>query len=157
MEIINYAATLANPGLYTTSFVAGDLVIIARLDESNRMGYTTFLGSASSLFPPAGINLNINKQTASYTLQLSDSTTNPGTLVEMNVGSANNITIPPNIFPIGAQVLVASYGTGQTTILAGAGVTLRSSGGKIKLSAQYSLGTLIQRALNEWYFSGDIA
>jgi hypothetical protein len=97
-----------------------------------------------------------NRQTASYTLVLGDA----DKLVEMNVGSANNLTIPLNssvAFSTGTQILLAQYGAGQTTIVATSGVTIRSNGAKLKLNAQYSGATLIKIAENEWYLFGDIA
>jgi hypothetical protein len=97
-----------------------------------------------------------NRQTASYTLVLSDA----DKLVEMNVGSANNLTVPLNssvAFATGTQILLAQYGAGQTTIVATSGVTVRSNGGKLKLNAQYSGATLVKIAENEWYLFGDIA
>ena len=56
-----------------------------------------------------------NRQTASYTLVLSDA----DKLVEMNVATANNLTIPASVFAAGNQILLAQYGAGQTTIVAG--------------------------------------
>jgi hypothetical protein len=97
-----------------------------------------------------------NRQTASYTLVLSDA----DKLVEMNVGSANNLTIPLNssvAFPTGTQILLAQYGAGQTTVVATSGVTVRSNGGKLKLNVQYSGATLVKIGTNEWYLFGDIA
>jgi hypothetical protein len=97
-----------------------------------------------------------NRQTASYTLVLSDA----DKLVEMNVGSANNLTVPLNssvAFSTGTQILLAQYGSGQTTIVATSGVTIRSNGAKLKLNAQYSGATLVKIAENEWYLFGDIA
>lgn len=97
-----------------------------------------------------------NRQTASYTLVLSDA----DKLVEMNVASANNLTVPLNssvAFSTGTQILLAQYGAGQTTIVATSGVTIRSNGGKLKLNAQYSGATLIKIASDEWYLFGDIA
>jgi hypothetical protein len=96
-----------------------------------------------------------NRQTASYTLVLSDA----DKLVEMNVGSANNLTIPLNssvAFLTGTQILLAQYGAGQTTIVATSGVTVRSNGGKLKLNVQYSGATLIKIDTDEWYLFGDI-
>jgi hypothetical protein len=96
-----------------------------------------------------------NRQTASYTLVLTDA----DKLVEMNVATANNLTIPLNssvAFPTGTQILLAQYGAGQTTVVATSGVTIRSSGGKLKLSGQYSGATLIKIDTNEWYLFGDI-
>ena len=97
-----------------------------------------------------------NRQTASYTLVLSDA----DKLVEMNVGSANNLTVPLNssvAFATGTQILLAQYGAGQTTIVATSGVTIRSNGAKLKLNVQYSGATLIKIATDEWYLFGDIS
>jgi hypothetical protein len=99
--------------------------------------------------------ITTNRQTASYTLVLSDA----DKLVEMNVATANNLTIPLNssvAFPTGTQILLAQYGAGQTTVVATSGVTVRSNGGKLKLNVQYSGATLIKIAENEWYLFGDI-
>lgn len=96
-----------------------------------------------------------NRQTASYPLALTDS----DKLVEMNVASANDLTIPLNSsvpFIIGTQILLSQYGAGQTTILPTGGVTLRSALGKTKLTSQYSGATLIKIATDEWYLFGDI-
>lgn len=96
-----------------------------------------------------------NKKATSYTLVLGDAYK----LIEMEVSTANTLTIPTNTsvaFPLGTQILVSQLGTGQTTITPAVGVTLRSSGGKTKTSAQYSMCTLIKRGTNEWYLSGDI-
>jgi hypothetical protein len=96
-----------------------------------------------------------NRQTASYTLVLSDA----DKLVEMNVASANNLTVPLNssvAFSTGTQILLAQYGAGQTTVVATSGVTIRSNGAKLKLNAQYSGATLVKIAENEWYLFGDI-
>ena len=97
-----------------------------------------------------------NRQTASYTLVLSDA----DKLVEMNVATANNLTVPLNssvAFSTGTQILLAQYGSGQTTVVATSGVTIRSNGAKLKLNAQYSGATLVKIAENEWYLFGDIA
>lgn len=96
-----------------------------------------------------------NKKATSYTLVLGDAYK----LIEMEVSTANTLTIPTNTsvaFPLGTQILVSQLGTGQTTITPAVGVTLRSSGGKTKTSAQYSMCTLIKRGTNEWYLSGDL-
>lgn len=97
-----------------------------------------------------------NPQTASYTLVLGDA----AKAVEMNVASANNLTVPPNSsvpYPIGTVLEVLQYGAGQTTIVAGAGVTLRSPGGRLKIAAQYGAAALRQRATDEWTVEGNLA
>lgn len=97
--------------------------------------------------------ITANRQTASYTLVAGDA----DKLVEMNVASANNLTVPASTFSAGTQILLAQYGAGQTTIVAGSGMTIRSNGGKLKLSAQYSGATLVFISATEAYLFGDIA
>ena len=99
--------------------------------------------------------ITTNRQTASYTLVLGDA----DKLVEMNVAGANNLTVPPNssvAFSIGTQIMIAQYGAGETTVVAGSGVTIRSSGGKLKLNVQYAGATLTKIATDEWYLFGEI-
>ena len=99
--------------------------------------------------------ITTNRQTASYTLVLSDA----DKLVEMNVATANDLTIPLNssvAFATGTQILLAQYGAGQTTIVPTSGVTVRSNGSKLKLNVQYSGATLIKIGTDEWYLFGDI-
>jgi len=96
-----------------------------------------------------------NAQTASYTLVLSDA----GKFVTMTVASANNLTVPPNAdvaFPTNTRIDLAQLGAGQTTIVAGSGVTIYSSGSKLKLTGQYSAASLIKLATNTWLLAGDI-
>lgn len=125
---------------------------------STEIGYVNGVTSAiqTQLDSKTSKLVTTNRQTASYTLVLSDA----DKLVEMNVASANNLTIPLNssvAFSIGTQILLAQYGAGQTTIVATSGVTIRSNGGKLKLNVQYSGATLIKIATDEWYLFGDIA
>ena len=99
--------------------------------------------------------LTTNRQTASYTLALTDN----GKLVEMNVATANNLTVPLNssvAFPIGTKIDIAQYGAGQTTVVATSGVTVRSAGGALKLAVQYSGASLVKIGTDEWYLFGDI-
>lgn len=97
-----------------------------------------------------------NRQTASYTLVLADA----GKVVEQNVASANNLTVPLNssvAFAVGTVIELWQYGAGQTTVVATGGVTIRSSGGKLKLTGQYSGASLRKIATDEWSLVGDIA
>jgi hypothetical protein len=99
--------------------------------------------------------LQQNSQTASYTLALSDA----GSLVKMNVASANDLTVPPNssvAFPIGTQILVLQQGAGQTTIVAGSGVSLFSKDSNLKLSARWCVATLIKLNTDNWLVVGDL-
>lgn len=92
---------------------------------------------------------------ASYTLALSDA----GKIIEMNVATANNLTVPPNssvAFPIGTVIGIDQLGAGQTTIVAGSGVTIRSAGAIVKLANRYSTAVLRKRATDEWILAGDL-
>lgn len=95
-------------------------------------------------------------QTASYTLVIGDA----GKLVTMSNASANNLTVPPNssvAFPTGTRIDVIQKGAGQTTVVAGAGVTLNSKGSALKLTGQYSGCSLIKYATNSWFVVGDLS
>lgn len=90
----------------------------------------------------------------SYTLALSDA----GRLVTLNNAAAITLTIPTNAavaFPAGTRIDLVQYGAGQVTV-GGAGVTIRSSGSKLRLAGQYSGATLWKKGTNEWLLIGDI-
>jgi len=91
----------------------------------------------------------------SYTLAASDA----GKVVEMNNASANTVTIPPNSavnFPVGTIIEIFQLGAGQTTIAAGAGVTVVSPNSKTKIGYQYGSAAIRQRATDQWSLEGDI-
>lgn len=96
-----------------------------------------------------------NVQTAtSYTLALSDAFK----LVAMDSASANALTVPPNTsvaFPVGTRVDLSQDGAGQTTIVAGAGVTIRSRH-TLLLAGQVAKATLIKRGTNLWDLVGEL-
>jgi hypothetical protein len=92
----------------------------------------------------------------SYTLVLTDA----GKMVTMTNASANTLTVPPNAdvaFPTNTRIDVLQYGAGQTTIAAGSGVTIYSSGSKLKLTGQYSGATLWKKDTNTWVLIGDLS
>jgi len=94
-------------------------------------------------------------QVASYTLVLGDD----GTIVQMNVGSANNLTVPANssvAFTIGTQIIIQQQGAGQTTIVAAGGVTLSSTPG-LKLRAQNSGAVCVKYSTDAWFVFGDLS
>lgn len=89
-----------------------------------------------------------------YTLVLGDA----GRMVTLSNAAAITLTIPTAAavaFPVGTRIDILQYGAGQVTV--GGSVTIRSVGGKLKLSGQYSGATLWKRATNEWALIGDIA
>jgi hypothetical protein len=97
-----------------------------------------------------------NTQTGTtYALAIGDASKS----VEMNNAAANTLTVPPNssvAFPVGTVIEVCQLGAGQTTIAAGSGVSIKSPGGKLKLTEQFSSGSLRKRGTDEWVLTGDI-
>jgi hypothetical protein len=99
--------------------------------------------------------LATNDETASYTLVLADA----AKVVEMNVASANTLTVPTNAneaFAVGTQILVLQVGAGQTTIAGDSGVTVNSAGGGLKLLSQWSSAVLVKRGTDAWVAIGDL-
>ncbi len=97
-----------------------------------------------------------DRQTSSYALVLADA----GKVIEMDVASSNTVTFPANAavaFPIGAVIEIVQYGVGNTSFLAGAGVTLKSSGARFRLTTQYSSAIARKRDTNEWIIAGDLS
>lgn len=180
-QILQLRINGTNNGTYTdyaNSAVYGDFASsTARLTITNRYGYlVNDLDEYSAghtytnrwAFYNAGVNDNnyfagktiltvkYNRQTDSYTLVNADRSK----MVEMNVATANNLTIPLNSsvpFAIGTQIEVAQYGAGQTTILATSGVTIRSASGNLKIAAQYVAVSLIKIGTDEWYCFGQLS
>lgn len=109
-----------------------------------------------------GINelaaLQINAQTGSYTLALSDAAK------MVTLTNASSITLNINTdaavnFAIGTQVLLYQGGAGQVTIAATTpGTTnVRSQGSKLKIAGQYGVAGVMKIAANEWVAFGNLA
>ena len=93
--------------------------------------------------------------TTSHTLTLADA----HKFVQFDNGSAIAVTVPTNAsvaYATGTQILFSQHGAGQVTFAGAGGVTVRSAGGKLKTTAQYSMGSLIKIATAEWYITGDL-
>lgn len=105
---------------------------------------------------PQGVNpaTSFNQQTGTtYTLVLADDSKG----VELSNTSAITLTVPLNssvAFPIGAQITLVQTNTGQVTVVGAGGVTVNATPG-LKLRAQWSSATLLQRATNSWLLIGD--
>ena len=131
----------------TSSTTAGRISFNSTLDK-------LYVGDGSTAVEFAGSSLITNAQTGSYTLVINDK----DKVVEMNVGSANNLTVPLNssvAFPIGTQINIVQTGAGQTTVVATGGVTINATPG-LKLRAQWSGATLIKRGTDTWVLVGDL-
>ena len=101
--------------------------------------------------------LSFNAQTGTtYTLVVSD----VAKLVTTSNAAAVTVTIPPSVFSAGNQINVQSIGVGLTSFVAGAGVTITSTGASAAapiLRARYSACTIICTAANVFTVVGDIA
>lgn len=145
----------------TSSGLSGQMVLGAHSGFKFVTNGTERLRVASTgriSLPAGGIleaPISTNAQTTSYTLVLTDA----GRLIEMNVASANNLTVPLNssvAFPIGTKIDILQTGAGQTTIVATGGVTINSTPG-LKLSAQWAAASLIKRGTDTWVLVGNLS
>jgi hypothetical protein len=113
--------------------------------------------TAAELDAVATAMIALNAQTGtSYTAALGDD----GDLVTLDNASAITFTVPPNssvAFGIGTQINVMQLGAGQVTITAGAGVTLRSAGSRLKTNGQYAVATCCKIATDTWVVIGNLA
>ena len=113
--------------------------------------------TAAELDAVATAMIAINAQTGTtYTTVLADD----GKLITADNGSAIALTIPPNssvAYGLGTQINIMQLGAGQVTITAGAGVTLRSAGNKLKTNAQYAVATCAKIATDTWVVVGNLS
>lgn len=96
-----------------------------------------------------GISINTGT-TSTYTLVAGDANR------VVTFSATTTVTIPASVFSVGDQVNLLQTGTGQVTVAAGAGVTLRSEASRVKTRAQYAMATVICIATNEWVVLGNV-
>lgn len=112
--------------------------------------------TAAEMTAVATAMIALNAQTGtSYTAVLGDD----GKLITLDNGSAITFTIPPNgtvAFGIGTQINFMQLGAGQVTLTPGAGVTIRSSGSKLKTNGQYAVATCVKIASDTWVAVGNL-
>jgi hypothetical protein len=129
----------------------------ATLERTDRLAIADFNGStydSKYLTGAEVVQMSGVKYSASHTLNLDNSYY----MVEIDSSSAQTVTIPLNgvvPFPVGTVIYVCQLGTGQVTIDAAVGVTLRSSNAEYKTNGQYSVIVLRKRLTNEWVMWGD--
>jgi hypothetical protein len=91
---------------------------------------------------------------SNYNLQASDK----GTVIRMNSGTDQDVTVPDSIFTAGDTVQVMQVGAGEVEIVAGGGVTLRSPvSSPYTIAAQYGIVQLLWISASECYISGHVA
>lgn len=114
-------------------------------------------GGATSGTVTLRLKLAFNAQTTTgYTLVVSDL----NKLVTLDNSSSINLTVPPSVFSAGDVVNISQIGTGQVTLLQGAGVTINSTGATStspKTRARFSAASIVCTTSNTFLTLGDIA
>jgi len=112
----------------------------------------TIAGAASAASVTSAITTEVEvPKTASFTLTAAEA----GKMVTFNAASGVTCTVNSSVFAAGNRVDILQLGAGQVTFAGSA--TRRSSGGKTKLSGQYSGATIWFISATEYVLFGDIA
>lgn len=109
--------------------------------------------SATEFVAPGSLPIKTITAT-SYTLDSADA----GYLLVFTAGSAVTVTVPPNtaeVFGQGDPVLMFQKGTGQVTLVAGSGVSIRSTDGLLATRTQYAVIGLAYLGDDEWLANGE--
>lgn len=111
----------------------------------------------SALLPAAVSQSSLSKTiTSTASTTYSTASTDAGTMVQTTSASAVAITIT-NTLVAGQFVDFVQYGAGQITFSAGTGVTLVSSGTKLKTSAQYAVASVQCLSSGVYLLFGDLS
>lgn len=142
------AMWVANPGYWVFRTVYS---VYNKADSKIYIYTTTWQAYAVA----ANTKTTLNTQTASYTAVLLDA----GKTLLMDSASANTVTIPPESsanFDLGTFIDVVQLGTGQTSFVAGSGVTIRNPFSALTLSEQYASARITKIAADTWLVSGNM-
>lgn len=107
---------------------------------------------------PDETSSSIVSVTSNKTLSLTDA----GTLQQASASSPASITItvPTNAsvaFPVGTEIEIVRYGTGDVTIAPATGVTISSVNSIKRISDQYATVGLKKMTTNVWLLTGSLA
>lgn len=154
-KIARYSVDLTTPGWEYYTPKSGWQTWSTADAKAYRFNGTTWVeeSSGGGGGGPSGTEVNVQTGTA-YTLVLADAFK----MVTMDNAGTNTLTVPPNTavaFPANTRIDLGQDGAGQTTIVAGAGVTIRTPE-TLKLRKQWSKASLIRRAANVWDLVGDL-
>ena len=109
-------------------------------------------------YPISGLSksvLSINSQTSNYILLPTDQ----NKLIEMSASTNISVTVPAYSavsYDIGVQILLVRGGSGEVSVVADSGVTIKSVTNYLSLNNQYSPATLVKVDTNTWYLFGDL-
>jgi hypothetical protein len=168
-NVFSASATAANT--LTVAGIASQTGKLLKLDDSTGTqkfavspdGTLTFQdGTTQTTAATYDPNLVVNTQTGTtYTVVAGDAQK----LVTLANASAITVTIASNAtqsLPIGTQVTLSQYGTGQVTVVGASSpnpvtiVSTAATAATPKSRAQYSTMTLIQTSTDNWLVVGDI-
>jgi len=96
---------------------------------------------------------SVVQKTGSYTFALADA----DNFIYSNSSSALTFTIPTNAsvsFPIGTEIHIYRFGSGELSIAPASGVSLSSDGGKRNVSAQHTAVTIKKILSDTWVLIG---
>lgn len=83
-----------------------------------------------------------------------------GQLITLDNAGGETITIPANAttaFAIGDQLNFMNLATGTATFVAGGTAVIRSAGGKLKLTTQYAVCTVLKIDTDAWVMVGNVS
>ena len=95
----------------------------------------------------------------SYTASTTLAAVNIGNFLNMNSTDDLTVTIPLDdnlIAPVGVELEICRYSTGNVTVVGESGVSVLSSSGSTAIGNQYGCVTLKKLAANTWLISGDL-
>jgi hypothetical protein len=105
---------------------------------------------------PRGELPGVNAQTGTtYQFVIGDK----GYKITMSNAAANAVTIPSNAtvpFPLNSRIEVSQIGAGQTSLVAGGGVTIQSINSWLKLAGQYVGVICTKTGTNTWLVEGSL-
>jgi len=113
--------------------------------------------TAASMSALSNSLISINAQTGTaYT----PGTADVGKLITLGNAAGETITIPANAttaFAIGDQLNFLNLATGTATFVAGGTAVIRSAGGKLKLTTQYAVCTILKWDTDAWIMVGNVS
>lgn len=97
--------------------------------------------------------VTVRQETGSYVLVAADFI--GGTVIRMNVAGAHTVTVNAGL-GAGQPIEVVQSGAGQTSFVAGVGVTIVSEAGNLKLRAQHTRARLLPIGTDTYLLTGDL-
>jgi hypothetical protein len=156
-DVANAATAFGNIKQAATESATGvvELATSAEVKTGTDTARAITPAGAAAVYERKGKLSGQDVSTDSFTLALTDA----GKLKRCNKATAMTVTVPPQSsvsWEDDMFIDIAQTGAGQVTIAAGSGVTIRSSGGKLKLAGQYSAATLFRNDVDTWLLVGDL-